>query len=455
MNIRTLWKLGVFAAALGSGLPAAGQTPGVESAAPRHAADSGTTEAAVPDYSGDWRSRAYLSGDWDASRTRLAQSGLTFDLSWTQIAQGVVGGGRRRDWDYGGNLDLLMTADLARLGLAGGGTVSLRAESRYGETVNDDSGAFTPVNTRGYFPLTDRINEGVPLAITELSYSHSLSDTLEVTVGKMLTAEGDPTEFAGGLGRTQFLDSNFIYNAATSQTAPYSALGASIDWSPAWWLTVSTALFTTTDPSTTSGFDHLGDGWTWWTQAATQYRLGGLPGGLNAGFQYGFGNEFIRINGKLSLLPGGGVALPTVRDSWAVSLGGWQYLYSPDRAPDAIDASDGHADIRGVGLFARLGIADPDANPIRWSGSVGLGGRGVIPERDDDTFGVGCYYTDVQNARAFTILGLPSSTRGCEAFYNLAITPAVGLTFDVQWIDEGPAGTSPATTLGVRLSIEF
>ena len=45
---------------------------------------------------------------------------------------------------------------------------------------------------------------------------------------------------------------------------------------------------------------------------------------------------------------------------------------------------------RGVlGFFARFGIADKDTNPVEWSASGGLGGRGVIPYRDDDLFGAG------------------------------------------------------------------
>jgi porin len=453
INNSMLLRAAYIAALFGVATSAQGQE---SPAAPSQPSDAHATEAhETPNYSGDWRTREYLSGDWNGQRTKLAEQGLTFDLSWTQVTQGVVDGGRRRDWDYGGNFDFLATADLGKLGLIEGGTLTFRGESRYGETVNDDTGAFTPVNTRGYFPLTNRINQGIPFTITELTYSQALCDTLEITIGKMLTAAGDPVEFAGGLGRTQFLNSNFIYNAATSQTAPYSTLGAAIDWTPKPGLTLSTALFATTDSSTTTGFDHLNDGWTWWSQISTQYRLGKLPGGMNAGFQYAFGNQFTAINDKLTLIPGGGVGLPTVSDSWAVFWGGWQYLYTPDEAPEEIDASDDHADIRGLGLFARFGFADRDTNPVHWSASIGLGGRGILPGRDNDSFGVGYYYTDVQNSPVFTALRLASSTQGFEAYYDIAITPATNLTLDIQWVDGGLPNTNAATVVGVRLNVNF
>jgi porin len=432
--------------------PAPEQPPKTDARAGELADDA--EAQAPPDSAVDLLDREHLTGGWGGARSSLAAAGLTLDIGWTQFAQGVVDGGRRRDWDYGGNLDMMLNADLDRAGVVPGGTLWARAESRYGETINDDSGAFTPVNTRGYFPLTDRMNEGIPFTITELAYTQSIDGTLDFTVGKMLTAEGDPNEFAGGLGRTQFLNSNFIYNAATSQTSPYSTLGVALDWYAAPWITVSSAVFSTTDSSTTTGFDHLDDGWTWWTQAETRYRLGPLPGGMNVGFQYAFDSQFTKIGGRLTLIPGG-VSLDTVSDSWAAFWGVWQYLCTPDSPPDEIDASDARADIRGVGLFARIGFADPDANPVNWSASMGLGGRGMIPGRDEDAFGVGYYYTDVQDSAAFSLLGLPSSSQGVEAFYNIALTPAVGLTVDVQWVDEGVTDTEAATVLGVRLDMNF
>jgi porin len=434
--------------------------PSLQSEPPAAAPSSGASAddaATLPDYTGAPLDRHYLSGDWDGTRTSLADKGLTFDIAWTHIGQGVVAGGFRRDWDYGANLDAALTADLDRMGLAHGGTLVIRGESRYGETVNDDSGAFTPVNTRGYYPLTDEINQAVPFTITELTYTLSPTDTLDVIVGKLLMAAGDPTEFAVNPGRTQFLNSNFVSSVATSQTTPYSTLGAEVDWSPAPWIALSTAVYQTADSSTTTGFDNLNEGWTWWMEADTQYRLGTLPGGLNAGVVYAFAGEFTNIGGTLTLFPEDGLIAETVSDSWAVYASAWQYLFTFDPAPPTgeIDASDGHADLRGLGLFTRIGFGDPNSNPVEWSLSAGVGARGLIPGRDSDTLGVAYYYTEVRSSEARSFLGIPSSTRGFEAYYNVALTPAMGLTFDVQWIDEGFIDEDAATILGCRLDIEF
>lgn len=81
---------------------------------------------------------------------------------------------------------------------------------------------------------------------------------------------------------------------------------------------------------------------------------------------------------------------------------------------------------------ARLS-GSPDADPANWStnwsASFGLGGRGLIPGRGDDICGL--------------------------AYYNLALTPSVGLTCDAQWIDGVVRNDEPAVVLGMRLNIDF
>ena len=66
----------------------------------------------------------------------------------------------------------------------------------------------------------------------------------------------------------------------------------------------------------------------------------------------------------------------------------------------------------------RFGVADKDTNPIEWSASVGVGGRGVIPSRDDDTFGVGASTTTIPTCgdapRASPVSSTVWRTRGAR-----------------------------------------
>jgi porin len=101
--------------------------------------------------------------------------------------------------------------------------------------------------------------------------------------------------------------------------------------------------------------------------------------------------------------------------------------------------------------------------------SLGVGGKGMIPSRDHDRFGIGAYYTTVENPTLQVPLrgtrSFLSDEWGFEAFYNVALTPWMLLTPDIQVI--GPSqkrrivqgstiGTETigtATVLGVRLQL--
>jgi porin len=112
-------------------------------------------------------------------------------------------------------------------------------------------------------------------------------------------------------------------------------------------------------------------------------------------------------------------------------------------------------DREGVGIFARFGVADQDTNPVEWSGSFGVGGRGIVPARDDDVFGVGYYYTHFQETRIGGLLGVDDEGQGFETFYNAAIIPAAHLTFDMQLADSALPRTDTAVILGARLNLSF
>src|SRR4030095_12767778 len=121
--------------------------------------------------------------------------------------------------------------------------------------------------------------------------------------------------------------------------------------------------------------------------------------------------------------------------TWAVYWSAWQYVWVKDPSDELINLSNGAADHRGIGLFARAGFADQATNPVEWSVSGGVGGRGVLPSRDNDTFGLGYFYSSIQTARLSGIAGIKDQSQGFEAYYDIAITPAAHLTLDAQVVE--------------------
>jgi porin len=220
-------------------------------------------------------------------------------------------------------------------------------------------------------------------------------------------------------------------------------------------VTVTSMLLNTTDASTTTGFSDIGDGTTWSTAVDLQHRLGGLPGGATLAFLYGFDGNFDRIGG-LNLDPGGGITLGTKSHAFAGYASLWQYLYTEEEPPDAVDPRDGRQDLQGVGSFLMLGLADEDTNPSQWSVAAGLSGRGLIPGRDDDTCGLGYFYNNLQSPETAILNNfLSGSTQGLEAYYNIAVTRSVALSLDFQWTDSAIRQLDDAVVLGLRLNIRF
>ncbi len=409
----------------------------------------------IPDYTGDIWTRPRLLGDLGGTRTDWANKGIQFDINFTQVMQSVVDGGLDRGTRYGGTLDYNAVFDLHRMGVMPGAIVKFRAESRYGDSVNDMTGQILSANTDGFFPFTHTLDEDIPFTITNLAYTQFLSEHIGFLIGKFDTIDADPNEFASGRGTSQFMNANFTYCPAISLMAPYSTLGAGIVLKPTHAVHISSVVYNIKDSSTTTGFENIDDGAAWVTAAEFQYKLGELPGGQNVTFGYAFDSDFADLGERFVFTPGEGLA-PTTKDStWAVTWSVWQYLWviNPSDAP--INLTNGEPDRQGLGLFARAGFADQDTNPIKWSASLGVGGKGIIPGRERDTFGVGYFYLKFQPDRLIDSNGIDDHAQGFEAFYNVSITPAANLTLDVQVLDSPQPDVDTAVILGLRLGLRF
>jgi porin len=147
-------------------------------------------------------------------------------------------------------------------------------------------------------------------------------------------------------------------------------------------------------------------------------------------------------------------------NSWCIYYNFDQYLYEPKKG-------------QGIGIFGRFGASDGNPNPVHYFYSLGIGGKGVMSSRPNDAFGIGFYYIDISNPKLtgiFRDIELLRDEYGVEAFYNIAITPWLKLTPDIQVvrpaqkeqysIDRGSLNISrkeieTATVIGLRLQMIF
>jgi porin len=142
-----------------------------------------------------------------------------------------------------------------------------------------------------------------------------------------------------------------------------------------------------------------------------------------------------------------GLAVPTQppnrkSSSWSIDYAFDQYLWQP-----ADDAK------HGIGVFFSFGASDGNPNPIKYAFLAGIGGKGVVPGRPEDSFGLGFARTQFSSAfiplvRQTLNLGLDREG-AFEAYYNLAITSWLSATADLQIID--PALKKTLSSSGQRL----
>jgi porin len=422
-------------------------------------ANAGEGLLPVPDYSASQSQtlgqRTHLLGDWGGARQNLANEGVTVDLAFTQLAQSIVDGGADRENAYGGKLTTLINLDLDRMGAVPGALVTVKVESRYGESVNGASGALLPVSDTLYFPLTKPADEDLWATITQLDYTQFLSKELGVFVGKFTLLGQDLNEFAGGEGSTQFAGHPFTTASVTSLFNPYSTIGGGVLYMPSSNLTISSSLYASDDSSTTSGLDTLDDGLVWATAVQTQHRIDDLPGGARFTYQYAFDQSFTALDGRF--ITPTGITIPLEDDSWCAFANFWQYLTVDEPVKDKINLNDGKMDLRGVGAFLRVGFADEDTNPIEWTASAGLAAKGLVAGREDDTMGVGYAHSQVSGLPIQNVTGffVNDTANRIEAYYDMALTPAAGLTFDVQFAESLLKRNDTATVLGLRLRLAF
>jgi porin len=412
--------------------------------------------------------RPTLTGDWDAVRSDLARKGVTFDASMTQIGEGVVGGGKDGTWEYGARGNIAGNLDTDKLGLWPGGFLSLELEGNWSEAVNGRTGALMPVNSNQIYPVPASENFNVP----QLAFAQFLSHYAGVIAGKLDTTSGDANEFAHGKGDTQFFNLAFNINPVTVVATPYSTLGTGVIVLPTAdpnQALMNFLVLSATGKASTSGFDSLSsDNLTFASEGRVRTGFFGLTGHQLVGAEYSnrtftsfdqtlrFQIERPGEDGLGDATPGGRLKIDLQKksDTWAVYYNFDQFLYETDKAKG-----------QGVGLFGRFGASDGNPNLMQYFFSAGVGGKGVVRGRPRDRFGLGYYYLNIESPTLRTERATRSFLRdewGFEAFYNVAITPWMLLTPDIQVVGPAQKRQTPsnesvdlATVLGCRLQLIF
>lgn len=419
-------------------------------------------------YSGELGFRSTLTGDWGGARNYLANKGVIFDLSLTQVFQGIVGGGKSEGAEWGARGNLTINVDTQKLGLWPGGFLMLEfegnvsTESPIADSVNGQTGALMPVNSNQLYPIPNGNNLKMPA----WNITQFLSPYVGLFLGKLDITLGEMNEFAHGKGDYQFFNLAFNFNPVAALIAPYSTLGGGVIVLPTKDPAAAIVNFSVLQTNGTADFDSIedlsGNKLTFAGEARVRTNLFfGFTGHQLIGG--GYSNQtFTSLSQSLRFIIQNRTLEPK-KGSWNVYYNFDQFLYETTKGSG-----------QGVGLFGRFGVSDGNPNPFHYFFSIGIGGKGIVPTRPVDSFGIGWYYIVVGHPQFTGPLATRSLLRneqGFEAYYDLAITPWMRLTPDIQVISPAQrqvvsiGGQPPpivnkrdintATVAGLRLQLMF
>ncbi len=500
----------VLAAAAAVWLPIADVRAGDNiSTKPQAAAATDATLFPIPNLQGSFFERDRLLGDGGGFRQTMAEHGVQLDFNLLQFYQGVMSGGDSKGWsdrvsgslndglkkilsdrlsqaaeansplgralslplprlgnaalsdviqnridrldignreapsprdaDYLGQWTMELKLDTNKMGLWPGGFFFVRAQQVFGSGVNARSGALLPVNAESLIPAPGLDGVVVP----QVYFTQFLCEHAAITLGKLDTLGGDSNEFAHIAGDDRFIGSAFSFDPVVAVLAPYSPLGIALTLLPTKNIQINLSVIDGDGVPTQSGFDTLFKGKTSYVgEGKITTNFFGKLGHQVLGGAIGNGHYAEFKQDLRAFVPGSGVAFNRSTESWCLYYNFDQYFWSPTTEGD-----------RGIGVFGRVGFADPATSPISQFYSIGLGGKAMFTNRPHDKMGLGYYCMKTSyDLPAFLHLG---NEQGVEAFYDYAVTPAFLVTADLQMVDSAKEGIHAGFIGSLRATMRF
>ena len=387
-----------------------------------------------------WLERDTLTGDWGGVRPWLEERGITLKPRLTQFYQGMPSGDGAHGFEYGGKADLLLNADLSKLGFWRGLSLTVHGEYNFGESVNGRGGTLMPVNTALQFP---GIEGSDAYDLSAVYFGQTFGDSVSLIAGKISIIDYCISKpFMGGVGIDSFW--NLVFTAPPSGTVPAYFLGAilTVKTEPA---TYGLWVYDPNSALNKSGLDDpFEDGVTIRGSVSFPVTIAGRSGhqGFSASYSTKNGKDWEAEDDTALLF----TSSATKSDRWYVAYTFDNWLYQSEENPK-----------EGFGIFGQFAISDGNPNWLHWLAFGGFGGTGLIPGRSLDNWGIGYYYAAPADGLKDMNAPFPriQDEQGLEIFYNFAVTPWLVLGADLQIIKPGLANNDTAVFSGLRTVIRF
>ncbi len=408
--------------------------------------------------------RDKLVGEWGGVRSGLGEHGIAFDLRLSQFYQSVEEGGANENDEYGGKVDYIVNVDGEKAGLWKGLYLNLHAETLFGHSVLGDAGPLALVNTAMLYPTpTEQSTEVTGWSVTQGLYQKG--DTAFVlTAGKInvvdLINQVWPSLEVKSNG-FQNLNINFPL-APFARYLQLAHLGTGVLMLHKLQVKAAVVALDPHNASTNTGFPKLGDnGLTLLGLYRFFFDVKEMPGMLTFVAATNTGS-YETLEENIWEVP---ITGPLGRRTFIFDVDG--VVEVPERGPwtglatyEQIVWQAGAKGERNVRFYATGALADQNPSFANWQFAGQLVATGLFKSRPLDKFGIGGFYTDVNSRVKNTAQDEPllpdiNDYSGLEIYYSAAITPAIHLTGDIQFVDNPVAAHDTAIIPGVRLVMDF
>jgi porin len=443
--VAALLSAGIAFAADAPRLPDAGDYDVSEQEA---LAGTTTSEEEAGDAGSLW-TRDTLTGDWGGWRKKLADLGIAFEFVYTGDVFGVVSGGVKHGASYLDNWDLTLTIDTEPLlgweggsffvyGLGNGGSGSPSADAGDIQTLDNID---APKTWRLYEAWFQQQLEGGRLSLLAGLYN--------------LNSEFDVIDTA-----SVFINSSFGIGKDYSQTGtngpsifPITSVGLRVKAEPIEQTYVQIAVLdgVAGDPDDLHGTQiQLGKGDGALIAAELGWVVGKDEDSPDAYRKIGLGGWYYTADFEEIEDGDGDGELGKSHGNYGLYLLGEAAVY---REPDAPE--------QGLSVFARVGFANSDFNPIGLYNGGGAVYTGAIPGRDEDQLGFGVAAawagSDFEDASAAEGTPVRDAEVALELTYRAQVTPWLSVQPDFQYIIDPGLSTEieNAVALGLRVEVTF
>ena len=399
--------------------------------------------------------RDKLLDDIGGVRSGLGAHGIAVDLRLSQYYQGVTSGGVDTNAEYGGTMDYRVNADLKKLfGTWDGLSVAMHARTRFGNDILADAGGLTLPNTGLLMPLPG---------------NYDGTDVTGLTVNQTF-AVGEKHLGLFTLGKLDILDavSLFFPTVVYGQEGFWNVNGlvSALPWFGAvnglslyggWLATVNkeyqigdNGILVTGTENVTTSWSSLSDSFDdgVWIAAFHRflYKLDDKPGYIMIFGGFSTRDQPSNDPHDFAIIPGQGIVDTEEEKPWDIAAYLYQVFWQAEGDPTRKAA---------ILIGGTAGPDDPQVAQYNFFTSVEA--SGPMASRPHDRMGVSFWYNWLSDN--FEDLVSPvadlQNLYGFELYYNFAITPAIHVTPDIQFIENEWDGDDLAVIPGVRLVIDF